>query len=90
MGTRDCKALRPAPWARLRKEVENGTCVVLANLLGVLMTFIGDYLTVRILRDIWPDIPEAPEIRGAPAGRAHPVDQADQIGREPGRKESGA
>ncbi len=30
---------------------------VLAGLLGLLSTFIGDELTIRIVRDVWPDAP---------------------------------
>ena len=30
---------------------------VLAGMLGLLSTFIGDELTIRIVRDVWPDAP---------------------------------
>jgi hypothetical protein len=31
--------------------------VLLAQLLGLLNAFIGEVLTLRLLRDVWPKIP---------------------------------
>ena len=36
---------------------EDGGAVVVAHLLGLLVTFIGEPLTLRLLRDAWPDAP---------------------------------
>lgn len=35
-------------------EMREGRVVVLAQLLGLLVAFIGDELTLRLLRDVWP------------------------------------
>ena len=35
---------------------EGGTLLV-AQLLGLLVTFIGQALTLRLVRDLWPDVP---------------------------------
>lgn len=37
------------------EETEGGT-VLLAHLIGLLETFIGEPLTLRLLSDIWPDL----------------------------------
>lgn len=34
---------------------EKGSSVLLAQLLGLLVTFIGEALTLRLLRDVWPE-----------------------------------
>ncbi len=34
-----------------------GGAVVVAQLLGLLVTFIGEPLTLRLVRDAWPDAP---------------------------------
>ena len=34
-----------------------GGVVVVAQLLGLLMTFVGEPLTLRLVRDAWPDAP---------------------------------
>jgi hypothetical protein len=36
---------------------EDGGAVVVAHLLGLLVTFIGEPLTLRLVRDAWPDAP---------------------------------
>jgi hypothetical protein len=44
--------------ARLRQEAVPGGeagVVVVAQLLGLLVTFIGEPLTLRLVRDAWPD-----------------------------------
>jgi hypothetical protein len=35
--------------------IGQGGVVVVAQLLGLLVTFIGDSLTLRLVRDAWPD-----------------------------------
>ena len=41
-----------------------GAVVLLARLLGLLVTFIGHHLTARVMRDVWPEL--APEkLRGS-------------------------
>lgn len=37
--------------------VGEGGVVVVAQLLGLLVTFIGEPLTLRLVRDAWPDAP---------------------------------
>ena len=39
------------------EEFSEGEVVVLAQLLGLLMAFIGETLTLRLVRELWPDIP---------------------------------
>ena len=34
-----------------------GSTILLAQLLGLLITFIGADLTLRLVRDVWPTIP---------------------------------
>jgi len=36
-------------------ELANGRVVLVAHLLGLLATFIGESLTLRLARDAWPD-----------------------------------
>ena len=38
-------------------EFLEGGVVLLAQLLGLLVTFIGGNLTVRLVREIWPKVP---------------------------------
>lgn len=38
-------------------ELFEGGVVVLAQLLGLLVTFIGEVLTVRLVREVWPKVP---------------------------------
>ena len=38
------------------KELTDGSTVLVAELLGLLVAFIGDNLTLRLLRDVWPDL----------------------------------
>ncbi len=44
---------------------------VLAGVLGLLTTFIGEDLTLRVVRDVWPEAPFG-ETRAWPAEEAHP------------------
>jgi len=36
-------------------ELEKGRLVLVAHLMGLLATFIGESLTLRLVRDAWPD-----------------------------------
>ncbi len=38
-------------------EFFEGKIVLLAHLLGLLVAFIGENLTLRLIRDIWPKVP---------------------------------
>ncbi|MDD5141662.1 MAG: hypothetical protein PHY43_15545 [Verrucomicrobiales bacterium] len=38
-------------------ELFEGGVVLLANLLGLLVVFIGENLTVRLVREVWPKVP---------------------------------
>ena len=40
-------------------ETTEGGIVLVAHLLGLLAAFIGDSLTLRLVRDIWPKLPLA-------------------------------
>jgi len=52
-----------ARWAGLRASIATqppdaaieGSVALLANFMGILGRFIGDGLTARLLRDLWPD-----------------------------------
>jgi hypothetical protein len=37
-------------------EIAEGKVVLLAQLIGLLMAFIGEKLTVRLLREVWPKL----------------------------------
>jgi hypothetical protein len=48
----------PPEIARLDKEeMANGEVALVAQLLGLLVTFIGEALTARLLEDVWPGVP---------------------------------
>lgn len=36
-------------------QAEGASTVLVAHLLGLVVTFLGEALTLRILRDVWPD-----------------------------------
>jgi hypothetical protein len=40
-----------------RDETEKGGVILLAQFLGLLVTFIGESLSLRLVRDVWPDAP---------------------------------
>lgn len=40
-----------------RDEAFNGGAVLVAHLIGLLVAFIGERLTLQILREIWPKMP---------------------------------
>jgi hypothetical protein len=53
-GTMEC----PPEIARLDKEeIANGEVALVAQLLGLLVTFIGGALMARLLEDVWPGVP---------------------------------
>ena len=39
------------------KELTTGSVALVAELLGLLCAFIGDNLTLRLVRDVWPTVP---------------------------------
>jgi len=48
----------PAEIAQLDKEeVVRGEVVLVAQLLSLLVTFIGERLTLHLVRDVWPEAP---------------------------------
>ena len=48
----------PAEIARLgQKEIAHAEAVLITQLLGLLLTFIGEALTLRLLLDVWPGAP---------------------------------
>jgi hypothetical protein len=38
------------------EEVAEGTIVLLAQLLGLLVAFIGEQLTLQLMREVWPKL----------------------------------
>jgi hypothetical protein len=38
-------------------EIAEGGAILLAHLLGLLVTFIGQDLTLQLVRDVWPGLP---------------------------------
>jgi len=36
-------------------NAEEGGAILIAQLLGLLLTFIGETLTLRLMQDVWPD-----------------------------------
>jgi hypothetical protein len=38
------------------KEIAEGSIVLVAQLLGLLVAFIGENLTVRLVREVWPKL----------------------------------
>jgi len=39
------------------EEFSEGELVLLAQLLGLLVAFIGEKLTLRLVREVWPEVP---------------------------------
>jgi hypothetical protein len=39
------------------EEIAEGRAVLLAQLLGMLVAFIGEDLTLRLVREVWPKLP---------------------------------
>ncbi len=40
----------------LQGETAQSGAVFIANLIGLMITFIGESLTLRLLQDVWPDL----------------------------------
>ena len=40
------------------KDIAEGSVVVFAQLLGLLVAFIGENLTLRMVREVWPKLPQ--------------------------------
>ncbi len=47
----------------LEGEAAKATAVLIAHILNLLTTFIGEALTMRFIRDIWPDFPSSIRIK---------------------------
>ena len=45
----------PAAARRDQKEIARGEAAFLSNLLGLLVTFLGTGVTLRVVRDVWPE-----------------------------------
>lgn len=43
---------------RENEEEADGGEVLLAHLLGLLEAFIGELMTLRLLQELWPDLPK--------------------------------
>ena len=43
----------------LNDEVAQSGAVLIAQLIGLMITFIGESLTLRLLHDVWLDLPDA-------------------------------
>ena len=39
------------------EEFLEGCVILFAQLLGLLVTFIGEELTLRLMREVWPELP---------------------------------
>jgi hypothetical protein len=40
-------------------EITRGSVILVASLLSLLVAFIGELLTLHLLRDIWPQLPDS-------------------------------
>jgi len=40
-----------------RQKIVEGSVLLLAQLLGLLVAFIGESLTLRLVREVWPKLP---------------------------------
>lgn len=40
----------------LNGEAAQSSAVLIAHLIGLMITFIGESLTLRLLHDVWPDV----------------------------------
>ena len=50
--------LREAGSALNKDEISDGGVVLIAKFIGLLVAFIGEGLTVRLVRDVWPEAGE--------------------------------
>jgi hypothetical protein len=39
-----------------KDQVRDGGAILIAQLIGLLLTFIGDGLTLRLVQDVWPEV----------------------------------
>jgi len=46
----------------LNEEESPSGAVLIAHLIGLMITFIGESLTLRLLHDVWKDLPD-PEVK---------------------------
>ncbi len=46
------------PAASCDDEIAEGSVVLIARLLGLLVSFIGEILTLQLVREVWPELPE--------------------------------
>jgi len=44
------------------EDIAEGSVVVFAQLLGLLVAFIGETLTLRMVREVWPKLPQINEL----------------------------
>ena len=51
------EGLEELPAQLLPDKIVEGNVVLLARVLGLLMAFIGKNLTIRLVRDVWPEAP---------------------------------
>ena len=40
---------------KTRTQAKEGGAILIAQLLGLLLTFIGEGLTLRLVQDVWPE-----------------------------------
>jgi hypothetical protein len=40
-----------------QEEIADGRVVLLSQLLGLLVAFIGESLTIRLVHEVWPELP---------------------------------
>jgi hypothetical protein len=38
-----------------KEQARDGGAILIAQLIGLLLTFIGEGLTLRLVRDVWPE-----------------------------------
>jgi hypothetical protein len=38
-----------------KKQASDGGAILIAQLIGLLLTFIGDGLTLQLVQDVWPE-----------------------------------
>ena len=39
-----------------KEQARDGGAILIAQLLGLLLTFIGEGLTLRLIQDVWPEV----------------------------------
>jgi hypothetical protein len=53
-----CEVKADGSLDRLHGEAAASGTVLIAHLVGLMITFIGDSITLRLLRDVWTDLPD--------------------------------